>query len=135
MQSDFLLEMRDHLSDLHLAIQTSGYADPQIYRSVVDRFDFVMQDLKLADSSEHLRYTGVGNEVILENIAYLKKSGTPYLLRVPMIPDIVDTEENLKGIQQIADGSPIEYLKYNPMAGAKYEMLDMAYPLNSQNPR
>ena len=44
---------------MHLAIQTSGYAEPDIYREVISRFDYVIQDIKLADTRQHLRYTGV----------------------------------------------------------------------------
>ena len=34
-------------------------------------------------------------------------------------------EENLEAIAKLTEGYPVEYLKYNDLAGAKYEMLGM----------
>ena len=116
-------------SGIHKALQTSGYADPEVYRRVVDKFDYIMQDIKLVDEEEHIKYTGVSNKKILQNIEYLKISGKEFLFRVPMIPGITDTEENLEAIAKLTEGYPVEYLKYNDLAGAKYEMLGMKYRL------
>ena len=114
---------------IHKALQTSGYADPEVYRRVVDKFDYIMQDIKLVDEEQHIKYTGVSNQKILQNIAYLKTSGKEFLFRVPMIPGITDTQENLAAIAKLTEGYPVEYLKYNDLAGAKYEMLGMKYRL------
>lgn len=132
MQAEFVMELAKLLPGVHKAIQTSGYAKPEIYRQVIDCFDYVMQDIKLVDRETHKKYTGVSNEWILENIAYLKQSGKPYIFRVPMIPGITDTEENLQAIAALTEGCPVEYLKYNTLAGAKYEMLGMQYPLQER---
>lgn len=132
MQADFVCAVSDLLTDVHRAIQTSGYADSETYRRVISRMDFVMQDIKLADNAEHIKHTGVPNAQILENIEWLKKSGKEFVLRVPQIPKITDTEENLNKIRQIADGSELELLPYNRFAGAKYDMLGMTYPLSER---
>jgi pyruvate formate lyase activating enzyme len=129
MQPEFVMELARLLPDIHKAIQTSGYAKPEIYRQVIGCFDYVMQDIKLVDREQHKKYTGVYNDWILENIKWLKESGKPCIFRVPMIPGITDTEENLAAIRKLTEGCEVEYLKYNELAGAKYEMLDMTYPL------
>jgi len=115
--------------DLHTAIQTSGYANPAVYRKVIDRLDYVMMDIKIADRERHKEFTGVYNDVILENFRYLKQSGKAFVIRVPLIPDITDTEENLRGISAIVGDAPVELLKYNSFAGAKYPMVGMTYGL------
>lgn len=132
MQADFVCAVSDRLSDIHLAIQTSGYADFETYRRVISRMDYVMQDIKLADDNMHIKYTGVSNKKILKNIDWLKKSGKEFVLRVPQIPGITDTEENLKEIKRIAEGANPELLPYNKLAGAKYEMLGMKYSLSDR---
>lgn len=129
MQNDFVCELTKRLAGMHLAIQTSGYADTAVYRKVISRFDYVMQDIKLADTQMHARYTGVGNETIMENINYLKNSGKKAVFRVPLIPGITDTEENLTQIADITEDFPVELLYYNTLAGAKYGMLGMKYQL------
>ena len=132
MQSEFVIALTEELDKcghIHKALQTSGYADPEVYRRVVDKFDYIMQDIKLVDEDAHLKYTGVSNKKILQNIEYLKTSGKEFLFRVPMIPGITDTEENLAAIAKLTEGYPVEHLKYNDLAGAKYEMLGMKYSL------
>lgn len=130
MQSNFVCGLAQRLSSIHKAIQTSGYTDFDTYKKVIDKFDYVMQDIKLADEALHIKYTGVSNKKILKNIEYLKSSGKEFVFRVPLIPGITDTAENLSAISRIVGNSPVELLKYNPLAGAKYEMLGMEYSLN-----
>ncbi len=127
MQSAFVYALVDKLDGIHKAIQTSGYAKPEIYQEVIEKFDYVMQDIKLVDNEAHKKFTGVSNDAILQNIAWLKQSGKDCLFRVPLIPGITDTEENLTAIRKLVEDKPIEYLPYNSLAGAKYPMLGMTY--------
>ena len=129
MQADFVCEVSDKLIGIHKAIQTSGYTDIETYKRVIDKMDYVMQDIKLVNDEKHIEYTGVSNKKILENIEWLKHSGKEFVFRVPMIPNITDTEENIRAIKEIAEDFPTEFLPYNEMAGAKYEMLGMEYKL------
>lgn len=135
MQPDFVCELADHLAGMHLALQTSGYAPPEVYRRVIARFDYIMQDIKLADAAQHRHWTGADNACILQNIDHLKRSGKDFVLRVPLIPDITDTEENLRAIAAIAGDAPVELLRYNPLAGAKYATFGMTYPLPEKTAR
>lgn len=129
MQHEFVCELAEKLNGIHLALQTSGHARPEIYRKVIAHFDYIMQDIKLADPQAHREYTGVDNAWILENIAYLKQSEKKFIFRVPLIPGITDTEDNLRAVADIAGDFPVELLRYNPFAGAKYDTLGMTYPL------
>ena len=129
MQPDFVIDLAEKLNGVHRAIQTSGYASEEIYKKVISKFDYVMQDIKLVDNELHKKYTGVSNDVILKNIEWLKQSGKEFILRMPLIPGITDTKENKEAALKIADGANLEFLDYNPLAGAKYEMLGMKYEL------
>jgi len=128
-QPDFLLETMDRLQGLHLCMETSGFAPEAVFRQVVERLDFVIMDLKLADPVLHRQYTGVDNGQILSNLRLLQTSGKPHLIRTPLIPGITDTAENLTAVKALVGDSPWEQLPYNAMAGAKYRMLDMEYTL------
>lgn len=132
MQPDFVIELCENLDGIHKAIQTSGFASPDVYKSVIGKFDYVMQDIKLADAAAHKLYTGVGNEQILKNIEYLKGSGKDFIFRVPLIPGITDTEENLKAISEIVGDFPVELLRYNALAGAKYESVGKSFTLTAE---
>ena len=135
LQADFVCELAGELRDFHKAIQTSGYAAPETYQKVIGCMDYVMQDIKLADCQAHIKYTGVSNERILKNIEWLKNSGKEFVFRVPLIPGITDTDENLEAISRITGPFRTELLPYNSLAGAKYPMLGMEYPLSAERNR
>ena len=130
MQVDFVCDLLDNLDGIHTAIETCGYADEETYKRVISKFDYVMQDIKLVDEDEHIKYTGVSNKKILKNIEWLKKNGKEFIFRVPLIPGITDTKENLNAISKLTEGYEVEYIPYNQMAGSKYKMLGMEYTLN-----
>ena len=127
MQADFVCDFVDNLDGIHTAIETSGYADGETYKRVISKFDFIMQDIKLADDNEHIKYTGISNQKILKNIEWLKQSGKDFVFRVPQIPDITDTKENMDRIYEIAGLHGVELLQYNIFAPVKYEMLGMDF--------
>ena len=126
MQADFLVETASYL-DTHIAIETSGYANEEVFKRVVDKVDYVIMDVKLADSALHKKYTGVENQKILRNLEILQKSGKPHELRTPLIPKITDTRENLSAIEKLAGVSKWEKIPYNAMASLKYPMIGMEY--------
>lgn len=130
LQSEFVCQLTENLIDVHKALQTSGYALPEVYQKTVSGFDYVLQDIKLVDQNEHLKYTGVSNENILKNIDWLKTSGKEFVFRVPLIPGITDTEKNLSEIAKIAGEHKVELMPYNELAGAKYPMVGMKYSLD-----
>lgn len=132
MQHEFLLATISELKkkDVHTCIETSGFAEKDVFLKVLDAVDYVIMDIKLADSELHKKYTGVGNEKILANFKALQESGKPYEIRTPLIPNITDTDENLSAIKTLIGDSAWEKLPYNTMAGAKYKMLGMEYPLD-----
>ena len=113
----------------HLALETCGYAQPDVFRKVIEKMDYIMFDLKLADPDLHRQYTGVGNETILKNLALLRESGKPFLIRTPLVPGITDKPQNLDAIREIVGNDPWEQLPYNPLTPAKYQRLGRAYSL------
>ena len=128
-QPEFAAALLENLAGIHRAIQTSGYASEQVFRQILDRTEYVMMDLKLADPELHREYTGVDNAPILRNLKILQDSGKPHLLRTPLIPGITDTAENLGEIACLAGDSPVELLEYNAFAPVKYAQLGWTYPL------
>lgn len=122
MQHDFLIDVIKKLKgSVHIAIETSGFAPSHIFSQVINMCNFVYMDLKIIDSDKHKKYTGADNSVILQNAEILKSSGIEACFSVPLIPGITDTEDNLAAIKRIAGPLPVRYLKYNTLAGAKYE--------------
>ena len=131
MQPEFVLAVRALLPHLHAAIETSGYAAEEVFLSVIREMDLVMMDVKLVRDDLHRRYTGASNAPILRNLELLKQSGVPFIARIPLIPGVTDTHENLAGVAELLRGAQnlerVELLRYNRAAGAKYRGLSMAY--------
>jgi len=135
LQSEFVCDLAMKLDGMHKAIQTSGYTDLETYKRVVKHFEYILQDIKLADRDAHMKYTGVSNEKILQNVEWLKASGKEFVFRVPLIPGITDMEENLRAISEIVGACRTELMPYNEFAGAKYSMVDMEYTLSTEKNR
>jgi len=130
MQPKFLHAVLDLIPDIPAAIETSGYAEETVFRSVTQRMQLVFMDVKLADSAAHRRWTGVGNERILRNLEILRESGVPCVIRTPLIAGATDTEENLSAIRRLIGNLPHELLPGNALAGAKYSQLNMKFPMD-----
>ncbi|MBE5751843.1 MAG: radical SAM protein [Clostridiales bacterium] len=142
-QSQFIVDCVSRLNGLHAALQTSGFANCETFESVLSVCDFVLYDLKIMDDDAHRQWCGVGNEKILKNYDLLVKSGKAFVTRIPLIPSVTDTRENLSAIARFIKDKGVEHaelLPYNKMAGGKYKALQRRYAPNfdetnvSQNP-
>ena len=58
--------------------------------------DLFLFDLKIMDDQQHMKFTGVSNKSILENLEFLIKNGKNVILRFPVIPGITDTPGNIR---------------------------------------
>lgn len=134
LQSEFVLEVLKVLrhNGMHTAIETAGFVPEEAFRSAAEQTDLVIMDLKLFDEEKHKEYTCVSNRLILRNAAWLKHSGVAHIFRTPLIPGITDTEDNLEQISRFVKGSRWEKIPYNTLAGAKYPLLGLSYPLEKQ---
>ena len=132
MQAPFLLELIPLLKGkgVHLALETSGYASPETYRSVASQIDFVYQDVKCLDPGAFRRWTGGELDVVRTNVAWLRSSGVPFVFRVPCIPGVNDSAEDRAAFIAFAEDAKVEFLSYNTAAGAKYPLLGRTYPMD-----
>jgi pyruvate formate lyase activating enzyme len=130
-QGNFLMELLVLLRGNHRALETSAFCPGELFSRLLKELDFIMMDIKIADPQIHYRYTGQDNSLILANLEILKKSGKPFVIRVPLIPGISDTEENLGAIAALLEKKgglqKVELLPYHKTAGAKYAMAGMTY--------
>ena len=131
MQSDFLFECLLLLKDkLHTAIQTSGYCSTDALQKALLLADYFLFDLKIAEENEHIRHTGVSNKKILQNFKLLCQSGKDFVVRIPLIPTVTDTQENITQLCNLMQENGVSYaelLPYNKMAGGKYKMVGRTY--------
>ncbi len=123
-QADFVAEVIDRLEQVHVLLDTSGFGAEDSFRLLMGHVDLVYFDLKLIDRDRHQHYTGVDNDRILRNLQIMSELGKPFVIRVPLVPGVTDTDENLMAIAHTVTSLPglqmVDLLPYNKVAGAKY---------------
>lgn len=131
---DFSLEVLDICGSrgFHTAIETSLFASRKTVNRFIPLTDLFLADLKIIDDEAHRKHTGVSNRLILENLRHVAKAGKALIVRVPLIPGITDTRENIEGISRfvsaLEEDVPVELLSFNPLAESKYRTLGLPYP-------
>jgi pyruvate formate lyase activating enzyme len=119
---------------VHVLLETCGFFDYAQVRAVLLPYvDAIYCDVKLFDRELHRKYCGVYNDLILENIRKLgadrAEFGYTFLPRIPLIPAITDTAENLTAIADFFAELKIEkteLLPYNPTWYSKADKLGVS---------
>jgi pyruvate formate lyase activating enzyme len=127
-QPAFLFDLIELLKPINIAVETSGHAPAPVFQRMVSVVDLVLLDIKHTNSAIHKKYTGVDNYQILENLEFLCGSDTDFYIRVPLIPEVNDTRENMEKtallIKDAKHLKGVELLPYHQTAGAKYPMVN-----------
>ncbi|MBQ9131439.1 MAG: glycyl-radical enzyme activating protein [Clostridia bacterium] len=129
LQIDFLEELLKKCKEngIHTAVDTAGHVPYRQFERILPYTDLLLYDVKCFDDDKHRHYTGVGNELILENLKKLLKTEKPVWIRIPVIPGVNDTAEEMERINAFLDscGAPerVELLPYHAMGEHKYAAL------------
>ena len=130
-QIDFCYDLlkKAKIKKLHTTLDTSGYALAEDLGKVISLVDVFLYDIKIINAQLHKKYTGVSNELILENFQRLCHAAKKIIVRIPLIPGITDLKTNLSEIDDfVKQRSPaieIEKIPYNRLMGGKYQMLGL----------
>jgi pyruvate formate lyase activating enzyme len=132
LQHKFLIEMLKLCKTygIHTTIDTTLYAGWEIISRTLEWTDLFLIDLKLMDDMLHQKYTGVSNQIVLENIRKLSERGSSFRIRIPMIPEISTTLENVKQSIVFLKELPnppegIDLLPFHNTAKEKYKRFNM----------
>lgn len=140
LQPEFLLQMLKlcHTNEINTAIDTCGYANPEIFSQVLPYTNLFLFDLKLISPGKHVQFTGRPNNGIIKNLFLLEYNNASTIIRIPLIPEITDDKTNLEAIKELVKGlkcvKRIDLLPYHYMAKDKYRRLDLPYTLESIQP-
>lgn len=99
-QPEFCTELLQALKEkgIHTSLDTTGYTSDEIFNGAIPFTDLFLYDLKLMNEEEHVKYTGVSNSLILQNLKQLFHYGKEVIIRIPVIPGITDNEMNIQTI-------------------------------------
>ena len=118
---------------IRTAIETSGYAPWSVWKDFLPYLDLFLYDLKEIDPKQHIRFTGISNELILDNFKRLAQTGKLIIVRRPVIPGYNDTLESIHAlgqfVQEFETVREINLLPYHRLGQEKYKRLGQEYVL------
>lgn len=141
LQKDFILPLLRECKNqyIHTCIETTGCVASDFFLEVLRYVDWVFVDVKHMNSLKHKEFTGVGNELILENIKLLSECADfqgIVVPRIPIIPDFNDDDENIQATAQYLkslDLEVINILPFHKLGESKYRQLGQYYEFEFQS--
>ena len=134
LQYKFLSEIGAELQkdNIHTALDTAGLITWEKLEKAINSMNMVLFDIKAYDSRLHRKYTGAGNELILENIKKTADKNKELIIRMVIVPGMNDNIEDIKKrisfIKELGSAvKQIDILKYHNLGEGKYKSLGMIY--------
>lgn len=127
MQKEFVKEIFKKCKEENIstALDTSLYGTWDKIKDIFKYLDIILVDIKHMSSEKHKKYTGVGNELILENIKKIPDE-VLQIIRVPIVPSFNDDEENIRRTADFVkrlNKVKVEVLPYHRLGTSKYEAI------------
>ncbi len=114
------------------AVETALFVPWENVSRIAAYVDLFFCDLKISNPDKHRAYTGQDNRLILENLTKLTQMHSNIVIRIPLIPDVNTSAEDLDGFAAVLNSlgagiQGIELLRYNHLAASKYDQVGKEY--------
>lgn len=123
---------------LNTAVESTANAPFEKIAAVLPFIDLYLLDIKHMDGEKHKKYTGADNRLILGNAEKIAESGTPLIIRTPVVPGFNDTPAEIRAISRFAASLPgvkeHHLLPYHRLGQGKYAGLNRPYALDGVLP-
>jgi len=140
LQADFAEELliACKAAGINTCVESALHVPWATAERVLKHADMIITDVKHMDTARHAEITGVGNELIHENIVKTAElcaaNGVPLVVRTPIVPSYNADEENIRATGAFLASLPCklaayQLLPYRKMGTEKYDSLGDAYPL------
>ena len=133
---EFLLTLLKEMKryGINCGIDTCGFADRKHIEAALPYVDFFLWDIKHMNRDKHIEYTGVSNELILDNLRFVSDNDIPVYLRLPVIPGYNDSEDNLLDLCHFAKTlfslEEIDLLPMHHLGKGRYAALGREYQID-----
>lgn len=119
---------------INTAMETCGFCRYEDLRTAAENLNTMLFDIKSMDPEKHKTFTGVSNELILDNFRRLREDlpELPIWVRTPIVPGFNDTVAEVRAILAHIRSLPnvcFEALDYHRMGKPKYEYLGLEFPM------
>lgn len=132
LQHKFLILLCSELKreKIHIAAETAGHIKKDIFDNLSKLMDFIYIDFKHYNPQSHVEGTGISNTLIIENIKILSKSGSNFVVRIPIIPGFNDSLEDANHFADSLKKMKVRYvelLPFHQLGENKYKYADIEY--------
>ena len=115
---------------IHIAAETAGHINKDIFVNLVRLMDFIYIDFKHYNLQSHLEGTGISNTLIMENIKSLSKTGSNFVVRIPIIPgfndSLIDARKFAFSLNEM-NVRYVELLPFHQLGENKYQYANIEY--------
>ncbi|HEY8889210.1 MAG TPA: YjjW family glycine radical enzyme activase [Clostridium sp.] len=103
LQSEFLTFLFKEVKKMNLTcfVDTNGSVPLWEHKKLVDVMDMAMVDIKSYNNEEHIKLTGTGNTIVIENVKYLANLNKIYEIRTVIVPEVIDNYNNVDKISKL----------------------------------
>lgn len=111
---------------INTVVETCGHVPWYNIEPLAPFVDLFLSDLKLMNSDLHRRWTGVGNELVLENLHRLVRTRANVAIRIPIVPGCNDDVENASTLAELMRElglDRIELLPLHRLGADKFEQI------------
>ena len=135
---DFVSELIDlcHKEYIHVAIDTCGHTTTEKGLECLKKADLLLFDIKGLDAGRHRENTGVDNDVIQRNLRLLSDLRKPIIIRLPIIPNYNDSDDELEATARLISGlksvERVDLIPLHEYSMVKYLQLNKEYGLSSE---
>lgn len=129
---EFVIDLLDALKveGIHTAMETTGFASPEVFNRMVPHVNLLLFDMKHWDEEKHIEGTGVSNQLILKNMKYAAALGKEMIARIPVIPgfndQLIDAEGFCRRLQEVGL-TRVQLLPFHQFGENKYTQLGREY--------
>ncbi len=136
MHTDYTLALIRKCKEnfINVAVDTCGCTINEKAFQVLSEADFLLYDLKGMDPEKHQRDTGVSNDLILSNLQKLDKLNVPTIIRMPLIPEHNDSDEDIEKaaefLSTLKNLDRVDLMNYHTFGVVKYAQIGKKYELD-----
>jgi pyruvate formate lyase activating enzyme len=136
LQEDACYELLSECNrnSINTAIETAGNVKWKVFEKILPMTNYLLFDVKTLDNDIHKKYCGVSNRQIIKNLKKLNGTKVDLIIRVPIIPEINDNNEEIEEIGNKVKSFPnlkgFELIPFHKFGRSKYMQLDMKFEID-----
>ena len=139
IQMDFVVELFRRCKEemIQTCLESTFYAEWSTIEKVLPYTDIIISDIKHMDTNVHRKHTGRENHLILENLKKLADLNKEIILRIPVIPGVNDSNDNIEKTADFilnemgGNVRTLQLLSFMRLGEEKYQSLGIPYKMEN----